>query len=249
MKKEAKLYVTFDMLGDLRRSGPLQWQIKRDRTEDIKDHILDLIVIIRLLGPYLPSNVDTLKMIDYALNHDFEEVITGDITGFEGVTPDEKKRVNDIAMRFLISEYHDIMNFEKASTSYEERDDLEAKIVHMLDKVNSSIPFLKYDFESQVDMDNEDIIESLRKHPEVLRMRSQGLHLGEIFYLYHLRKVNFTDEELVKYGITREEADRITDAIKSFMASVKDQLEHKEEIEEEFPKEAMTYRNINKRLG
>ena len=153
------------------------------------------------------------------------------------------------SMRFLISEYHDIMNFEKASTSYEERDDLEAKIVHMLDKVNSSIPFLKYDFESQVDMDNEDIIESLRKHPEVLRMRSQGLHLGEIFYLYHLRKVNFTDEELVKYGITREEADRITDAIKSFMASVKDQLEHKEEIEEEFPKEAMTYRNINKRLG
>ena len=54
--------------------------------------------------------------------------------------------------------------------------------------------------------------------------------------------VKFTDEELVKYGITREEADNITDAIKKLMASIKYQLEHIKEIEDEFPPEAMIYR-------
>ena len=41
MKKLARLFLTFDMLGDLKRSGPIQWQIDRFRTSDIKDHVLE----------------------------------------------------------------------------------------------------------------------------------------------------------------------------------------------------------------
>lgn len=242
MRKEAKYYVIYDKLGDKERKGPLLWKIKRKRTEDIKDHVCDLIAMIRLLSPYLPGNIDTLKMIDYAFNHDLEEVITDDITAFEGVSSEEKDRVNGIAMVYLTRELNDILNFEESSNNFESKADLEAKIVYMLDKVNSSIPFLKYDFESQVDMDNKEIIESLRCHPEVIRLRNEGYQLGEIFYIFHLRSVKFTDEELVKYGITREEADKITDAIKKLMASIKYQLEHIKEIEDEFPPEAMIYR-------
>ena len=49
MEKEAKLFFLFDMLGDIKRSGPIQWKIDRFRTSDIKNHILDLIVITKLL--------------------------------------------------------------------------------------------------------------------------------------------------------------------------------------------------------
>jgi len=45
---EAKLYMIFDMLGDIPRTGPLIWKVDRARTEDIKDHIFDLIIMDRV---------------------------------------------------------------------------------------------------------------------------------------------------------------------------------------------------------
>ena len=245
MNKEARLYLTFDMLGDLRRSGPLQWRIDRFRTSDIKNHVFDLIIKIKLLKPYLPGHLDTDKMIDYAIVHDLEEVITGDITTFEGVTKDEKDRVNLIAMNYLIQEYGDTMNISTLLYSFENSTDLEAKVLHMLDKVSSSIEFLKYDSEKKVDMDNPDIIESLRNNPGVVKLKEQGLSLGEIFYEWHLRKVCFSDEELERYGISREEAESIVKVIKDFMKAICEEIKCLKQIETSFPKEATKYRNIN----
>lgn len=253
MVKEAKLYLLFDKLGDLRRSGPIQWCVDRFRTADIKDHIFDLILLTKMIKPYIPESIDTDRMIDYAITHDLEEVITGDITTFEGVTREEKDRVNKIAMDYLISEYGGVLNINTLLADFEELKDLEAKVLHMLDKVQSSLEFLKYDAEDKVDMDNPDIVECLRNNPDVLKLRAQGLSLGEIFYRWHMRSVNFSDEELVKYGITRETADSICSVIRSIMTSLHDQFERYNEIEDDFPAEAMIYRNINeknnKRLG
>lgn len=245
MTKEARLYLVFDKLGDLRRSGPIQWCVDRFRTADIKDHVFDLILLTKMIKPHIPETIDTDRMIDYAITHDLEEVITGDITTFEGVTKEEKNRVNKIAMDYLISEYGDLLSLDTMLADFEEKKDLEAKVLHMLDKVQSSIEFLKYDAEKKVDMDNLNIVDCLRNNPDVLRLRAQGLSLGEIFYQWHMRSVNFSDEELVKYGITRETADDICSTIRSIMGSIHDQFDKYNEIEEDFPKEAMIYRNIN----
>ena len=43
MIEQAKLYLIFDMLGDMKRSGPVLWHVNRERLEDIKDHIFDII--------------------------------------------------------------------------------------------------------------------------------------------------------------------------------------------------------------
>ena len=245
MEKEAKLYLIFDMLGDLKRSGPIQWQIDRFRTEDIKDHVFDLILMTKLLKPYLPSYVDTNRMIDYAIIHDLEEVITGDITTFEGITKEEKNRVDKIAMNYLIKEYGDLMHINALSNDYLDKVDIESKILHMLDKVNSSIAFLKYDSESKVDMDNPNIIEVLRNNKEVVRLKNEGLSLGEIFYKWHLRSVKFDCEELYKYNISSEDANKIVNAIKSLMSSIYEEIKNIDNIKADFPKEATLYKNIN----
>jgi hypothetical protein len=201
--------------------------------------------MIKLIKPYLPSNIDFSKMFDYALFHDNEEAITGDITGFEGVSQEEKERVNNIAMNYLINKYGDIMNIEKSLEDFEDKKDIESKIIYMLDKMSSCIPFLKYDYEHEVDMDNPEIIDSLRNNPGVVELKEQGLSLGEIFYVWHIRAVKFSDEELVKYNITRETADSIVNTIKTFMKSIVEQVKHLNQIVDDFPKEAMIYRNIN----
>ncbi len=247
MEKEARLYLLFDMLGDLKRSGPIQWQVDRSRTTDIKDHVFDLIIKIRILKPYLPKFIDTEKMMDYAIVHDLAEIITGDITTFEGVTKKEKVRVERIATNYLISEYGDVMNYKNLVNNFNNLSDIEAKILHMLDKVSSSIEFMKYDYEHKVDMDNPLIVESLRTNPGVVKLKEQGYSLGEIFYVWHLRSVFFTEEEIEKYNISREDANKIEDVIKTFMSVLKNQIINLNEVTDEFPTEAMVYRYINER--
>ena len=53
--KQVRLFMVFDILGDTERSGPVLWKIDRKRLEDIKNHVMDLILIVRLLRKYLPE--------------------------------------------------------------------------------------------------------------------------------------------------------------------------------------------------
>ena len=142
--KEVKLFMIFDILGDTVRSGPLLWQIERKRLEDIKNHVLDLKIILRLLKKHFPDGVDYDKVDDYILCHDLPEAITGDITKFEGVSGDEINRVTNLAIDYLGKLLDEVMPLSKILNDYEKKVDLESKIVNMIDRVHSSTTFIKY---------------------------------------------------------------------------------------------------------
>ena len=57
---EVKLFMIFDILGDTVRTGPLLWQIERKRLEDVKNHILDLLLIARILKKYWKTVIGNL---------------------------------------------------------------------------------------------------------------------------------------------------------------------------------------------
>ena len=241
MGLDSKLYMLYDILGDTLRTGPLLWKVDRFRTEDIKDHLSDLTMMILILEKYFPDNLDYFLMIKYIFVHDIEETITGDITHFEGVSKEEKERVNNIAMNYITNRFDRVLDFNKLFTEYEEHITLEAKIIHMLDKVDSSIPFLKYDGETLINMDNPEVIEALRYSKAVIEGRKKFNTVGEIFFDYHLRNVHFTDEELIKYNISRETANKLTTAIREFMHGILIESKKVKELKEDFPKEAIIY--------
>ena len=247
-KNDVKLFMVFDILGDTERTGPNLWQINRFRLEDIKDHILDLTLIARILKKYFPDNIDYNKINDYILCHDLPEAITGDITKFEGVSSDEITRVTNLAISYLSEQFKDVMDLKTILTNYEEKADLESKIVNMIDKVHSSTTFIKYQSEQDIDMDNPNIIKALRNHPFVVEKINQGYDLADIFFEFHMKAVSFTDEELQKYNITRKQADTIVNAILGFATEFYNQKQNKTllNVKDNFPVEAMKY-NRNKK--
>lgn len=247
-KNDVKLFMVFDILGDTERTGPNLWQINRFRLEDIKDHILDLTLIARILKKYFPDNIDYDKINDYILCHDLPEAITGDITKFEGVSSDEITRVTNLAISYLTEQFKDVMDLKTILTNYEEKADLESKIVNMIDKVHSSTTFIKYQSEQDIDMDNPNIIKALRNHPFVVEKINQGYDLADIFFEFHMKAVSFTDEELQKYNITRKQADTIVNAILGFATEFYNQKQNKTllNVKDNFPVEAMKY-NRNKK--
>lgn len=150
---DVKLFMVFDILGDTERTGPLLWQIERKRLEDVKNHILDLLLIARILRKYFPDDIDYDKINDYIMCHDLPEAITGDITKFEGVSGDEIKRVTSLAINYLSSRFGNVLDFRTILNNYEDRVDIESKIVNMIDKVHSSTTFIKYQSEQDVDLE------------------------------------------------------------------------------------------------
>ncbi len=243
--KDVKLFMIFDILGDTVRTGPQLWHIDRERLEDVKNHILDLLLIIRILKKYFPLklNIDYDKVNDYIICHDLPEAITGDITKFEGVPDEEIKRVTKIAIEYLSNKFGNVLDLSNILNNYESRSDIEAKIVHMIDKIHSAIPFMKYQSEKDINMEDSRIIPELRYHPFVVRKIEEGKDLADIFFEFHLKSVDITDEECKKYNITREEANNITGIIRSFanefhMQKVNGNLL---KVEDDFPNEAMKY--------
>lgn len=239
-KNEVKLFMIFDILGDTVRSGPQLWHIKRKRLEDVKNHILDLLLIIRIIKKYFPEtvNLDDDKLFDYVIVHDLPEAITGDITKFEGVSDEEIKRVTDIAIEYLASKFGSIMDIKGLLNNFDEGKDIEAKIVHMIDKVHSSTTFMKYESEEHVNLNNPDIIPELK--PYALKGTLENKDLADIFYEYHIRSVNITDDECTKYGISREDANKITNVIKAFAGEMYKQKNEGTLLDskDDFPEEA-----------
>ena len=230
------------MLGDIPRTGPILWHVNRERTEDIKDHVFDLLLMVQILRPYFPSYLQYDKLFNYIICHDLEEAITGDITAFEGVSKSEKNRVNELAMNYLIETYGSVLDLQSYFSDFEEKNNIEAHIAHMLDKVQSVIPFLKYDSEELIQIDNPLVLETLRNHPFVSERKILGKSVSDIFYEFHLMSVVITPEECKKYGISEEDGEKIVNAIKSFMASIYEQTKRLPEIKASFPEDAQFYK-------
>jgi len=246
--KDVKLFMIFDILGDTERTGPLLWQINRKRLEDVKNHILDLLLVARILKKYFPDTLDYNRINDYIICHDLPEAITGDITKFEGVSDEEIKRVTNIAIDYLTNKFGNVLNLGMILNNYESRIDIESKVVNMIDKVHSSTTFIKYQSEQNVNMNDPRILPELRNHPFVVKKIEEGKDLADIFFEFHMKAVDITDEECKRYAISREDADEIVSAIKGFANEMYNQKLDGSllDLKKEFPVDAMIYNRINK---
>ncbi len=250
MQKEVRLFMIFDILGDTERTGPILWYINRKRLEDVKNHIFDLLLMARILRKYFPEYLNFEKINDYIMCHDLPEAITGDITKFEGVSSEEIERVTKIAIDYLSSHFNGVLDFETILNNYEGRDDLESKVVNMLDKVHSASTFVKYQSEQYIDMDDPRIIPELRNHPFVVKKIAEGKDLADIFYEFHMMSVNMSDEECTRYDISRSDADTIVNAIRCFAEEMYNQKLNGTLLKasEDFPEAAMQY-NRNRKVA
>lgn len=243
-KKDAKLFMVFDILGDTERSGPHMWQVDRFRLEDVKNHVLDLMLIARLLKKYLPDSLNYEKMFDYILCHDLPEVITGDITKFEGVCEEDRKRVTDMAITYLDETFGDSLDIGRILKDYEDKTDLESKIVNMIDKVHSSTTFMKYECENHIDVDDPRIIPELRNMKFVDERIKEGKDVADIFYEFHMRSINISDDECSKYGISRDFGNYLVEVVRGFFDAMYEEKNNGTlcNASNSFPKEAMVYK-------
>ncbi len=99
-KKIFKFYYFNYRLKNKLRSGwdKKHWNVKSDRIEHISEHIIGTIALAIAMDSEFDFGIDINKVIEILAIHEVGEILIGDITPFDGITPQQKQEIEHQAI-------------------------------------------------------------------------------------------------------------------------------------------------------
>ncbi len=139
--KVLKFYLLATKLKYKIRSGwdKNHWNINNDRIESIAEHIYGVCILAIGLDSEFDFKLNIDKVIKMLVIHELGEVIIGDITPFDDITLEEKKKIEHEAIKKVIGDL--VKKEELISLIYEfdERITNEAKFAYYCDKLEADL--------------------------------------------------------------------------------------------------------------
>jgi putative hydrolase of HD superfamily len=138
-------FQTCGKLKTLERQGWLRYDIADP--ESVADHSWRLGMLCLVIGSGIEgaAKPDISKMLQMALLHDLAEVEVGDITPRDGVTPEEKLRLEAGAMKKILEKIDDTGELYQIWSEYAAGESREAKLVFALDKLEMALQAKEYE--------------------------------------------------------------------------------------------------------
>jgi len=134
----------FHAAGRLKETARAGWKLRGiDRPESVADHSFRLALLALVLAPRADPPVDLHRCVAMALVHDLAESIVGDITPYDGVSAEEKRRREEEAMRSLDSLAGGAGVLELWA-EYDAAATAEARFVKELDKLETAMQAAEY---------------------------------------------------------------------------------------------------------
>lgn len=123
------------------RSGWNQthWNINLDRLEKISEHCAGTVALALALASEFDFHIDLDSVIYTLSNHEIGEINIGDITPFDGITPEEKLEIEHKAIIDIIGNLSNKDNIIASLFEFDERKTDEAKFAHYCDKLEADI--------------------------------------------------------------------------------------------------------------
>jgi putative hydrolases of HD superfamily len=154
--------------GDLKRvprTGWLQRGVLPVDCESVADHSYRMALMAMLFFPHMQHpQIDTHRLCRIALVHDLAEAVVGDITPEDGVSKEEKRKLEREAMRKICGDRSDLMELWE---EYEMGETLEAKVVKDLDKLEMILSAEEY--EKMKEQDGKEEIQDLEEFFEYVK--------------------------------------------------------------------------------
>ena len=115
------------------------WNIKSKRIEKISEHIIGTLSLAIALNSEFEYNFDTDKVLKMLVLHETGETLIGDITPFDGITPEKKKEIEHYAMKDALDNLKEKDNLLALLYEFDEQKTLEAKCAHYCDKIEADL--------------------------------------------------------------------------------------------------------------
>lgn len=163
--KMLRFYVLATELKDLIRKGWKNWNIDRTRVESVAEHIYGTCILAIAIDSEFNLNIDVYKVVMMLVLHEIEEIKIGDLTPFDKVTKEEKRKLGKAAVEEILNTLNKKTEYIELIEEFENMQTEEAKFAKMCDKLEADIQCKIYCEENSLDInkkENEDNLKNKR---------------------------------------------------------------------------------------
>ena len=141
LRNSMRFYLLATQLKYKIRSGwdKTHWNVSKERMESIAEHVYGTCTLALSIDSEFKANLDINKIIKMLVLHELGEVIIGDITPFDNITPEEKMKKEHEAMREVIGDLVNQEEFLSLLFEFDEKKTKEAIFAHHCDKLEADI--------------------------------------------------------------------------------------------------------------
>ena len=190
--KLLKFYILATELKDKLRSGWIQWNIDRERVDSVAEHIYGTCILAIAIDSEFNLNIDLYKVVMMIVLHEIEEVKIGDITPFDNVTKEEKRKIGKRAVQEVFGDLTKKKEYIELIEEFENLETKESKFAKMCDKLEADIQVKLYCEEKSLDINKEENLNNL-EDKRVQRLLENGEKTIADLFIEYSRPV-FTEE-------------------------------------------------------
>lgn len=141
LKNSMRFYLLATQLKYKIRSGwdENHWNVGKERLESIAEHVFGTCILALSIDSEFKTNLDIDKVIKMLVLHEIGEVVIGDITPFDNVTPEEKMKIEHEAMKKVIGDLVNKEEFLSLLIEFDEKKTKESIFAHHCDKLEADI--------------------------------------------------------------------------------------------------------------
>lgn len=165
IKNLLKFYLLATQLKDKIRRGWEIWNIDRERIESVAEHIYGTCILAIAIDSEFDLNIDLYKVIMMLVLHEIEEVKIGDLTPWDKVTKEEKRRLGKQAVQEVLDTLTKKVTYIELIEEFENMETKESIFAKMCDKLEADIQCKLYCEENSVDIhrkENEHLLDDTR---------------------------------------------------------------------------------------
>ena len=194
IQKLIKFYLLATRLKDKIRSGWNKWNIDRQRVESVAEHIYGTCILAIAIDSEFDLGIDIYKVVMMLTLHEIEEVKIGDLTPFDKITAEEKRRIGKLAVEEVLSPLTKGINYIELIEEFEKLETKEAKFAKMCDKLEADIQAKIYCEEKAIQMNDEKNADLLQDE-RIKKLIEEGAKSVADLYIEYDRHV-FTQKEV-----------------------------------------------------
>lgn len=154
------IYFQINHLKHLLRQGWLMRGITEDKCESVGDHTFAVALFgLMIAKKYFPK-MNAEKIIKMSLVHELGEIDSGDITPLDGISKEEKYKMEEEGIEKMFANFPDGEEYLELWKEFEKKKTPEAKFVKQVDQLEKAMQASVYSI--QYGKDLNEFIESAR---------------------------------------------------------------------------------------
>ena len=197
IKNLLEFYLLATELKDKIRRGWEIWNIDRERVESVAEHIYGTCILAISIDSEFELDIDIYKVVMMIVLHEIEEIKIGDLTPFDKVTKEEKRKLGKQAVEEILNTLNKKVQYIELIEEFESMKTKESTFAKMCDKLESDIQCKLYCEEHCLDV-NKSENKSILEDERIQKLIENGSKTISDFYIENHKKEILDQDEIFK---------------------------------------------------